>query len=290
MGKRRVTCWPSSTKSFRRLPHFGHEAPAAETTFPAIEVSDRVIAPAELVAIVAAPFLGSFLGVVADRLPAGRSIVAPRSHCESCGTPLKPAAMIPIVSWAALGGRCATCKAPIPVHLPLIEVAALALAVIAALTRDGPSFWAAYVLLLGLLPLAFADWVHMVLPDAVLAFLALAGIAWGFLGGDIGLRDMGLGAVAGGGAFLAIAWGYRLLRRRDGLGLGDVKLMAVAGIWVGWQGLPTVALAAALLALAVESGRALVTRQGLKADSRLAFGPYLCAGLALAWLLGPLNL
>ena len=248
-----------------------------------------VIAPAEWVAIVASPFLGSFLGVVADRLPEGRSIVTPRSHCEACGTTLTPSAMIPIVSWAALGGRCANCHAPIPFHLPLIEAAALAATALAALLLEGAAFFAGYVLLLTLIALAFADARHFVLPDPVLTFLALAGVAWGFLGGTLAPVDMAIGALAGGGTFLAIAAAYRLLRRRDGLGFGDVKLMAVAGLWVGWQGLPTVALAGAFLALLVASATALATRTPLSAGARLAFGPYLCAGIALAWLFGPLR-
>lgn len=243
-----------------------------------------MIGPWEWIAVAAAPFIGSFLGVLADRLPQGRSIVWPRSHCQACGTPLRPAELIPIVSWLALRGRCAHCAAPIPLHLPLIELTALGAALLVALLFDGDRFLAGLFLGACLIPLALADWRLFVLPDPLILTLAAGGIGWNLWSGDVPALDMLIGGAVGGGSFLILAAFYRQVRGREGLGRGDAKLMAAAGLWLGWQGLPVVGLVGSLTALVALMPIALAGRQPLTATTRLPFGTFLCIGIALVWL------
>jgi len=198
--------------------------------------------------------------------------------------------MVPVIGWLALRGRCGACGAPIPGHLLAIELAALAGALIAALLLDGAAFWAGLYLLFCLLALGFADWRHMVLPDPAMAALALGAVAWALIGGAVEAGDMLIGGAAGGGVFWLLAVLYRRLRGREGLGFGDVKLMAAAGLWVGWQGLPGVALIGALATLAAALAPSLLRGQRLDPLARLPFGPALCFALWFVWTVGPIRL
>jgi leader peptidase (prepilin peptidase)/N-methyltransferase len=237
-------------------------------------------------AIILAPFVGSFLGVVIERLPAGRSIVFGRSTCDHCGETLTARDLIPLVSYAARGGRCRCGRVTLSWFHPGIELAALAVALSAALVLSGWLLWASLGLGWSLLTLAANDRREFVLPDILTLPLIPSGlvVAWaidpGLLGGHA------LGALAGFASLALIASAYRRLRGREGLGLGDAKLLAAAGAWLGWQGLPSVVLIAAIAALAL----ALATAFGggkLAWTSRIAFGPHLALAFWLVWLCGP---
>jgi leader peptidase (prepilin peptidase) / N-methyltransferase len=241
-----------------------------------------------LLAAMVAPFLGSFLGVLAFRMPRGMSIVAPRSRCDSCGTPLTVIDLIPVLSWVCLRGRCRHCGAAIDALYPAMELAAVGIALWAYTIFDGWLFWASCGLGWVLLALAAMDLRHMILADWLVIPLGLAGIAVGFAVA-IQPLDHVIGALAGFIVFFTVAIGYRRLRRRDGLGHGDVKLFAAAGAWVTWLGLPTVVLWAvfsAFLTLAV----LMVAGRRLDPSQPFPFGPHLCLGLWLTWLYGPLQL
>jgi leader peptidase (prepilin peptidase)/N-methyltransferase len=243
--------------------------------------------PEAWLALLVSPFVGSFLGVVILRLPADRPIVRGRSACDRCGRTLGPADLIPLASWLWRRGRCACGEARLGVFYPAIELAALAVAGAAAAVLSGWLLWASLLLGWTLLALAAIDLGHYWLPDPLTLPLIPAGLLVAWLLDPARLPEHLIGAAAGFLAFAAIAWAYRQLRRRAGLGLGDAKLLAAAGAWLGWPALPGLVVAAAVLALAVALLRAAFGER-LAAASQIAFGPYLALSFWLFWLYGPL--
>jgi leader peptidase (prepilin peptidase)/N-methyltransferase len=235
---------------------------------------------------VIAPFVGSFAATLAIRLPAGRGVVLGRSFCPDCTHILGLRDLVPLLSWLLSRGACRHCGAKISAFYPVIEISALLIAAWAALVVTGWLLWASCVLGWCLLTLATIDARHMILPDVLTLPLAALGLGVaGLLGGNE-VIDAGIGAVIGFVAFAAVGWLYRVLRGRDGLGLGDAKLLAAAGAWVGWAGLPSVVGIAALMGLAVAVARGCLGGS-LSLTDRLPFGPYLCGAIWLVWLYGP---
>lgn len=255
--------------------------------------------PYWLFPVLAAPFVGSFLGVLIARLPVGGRVVFARSVCQTCDHPLGPADLVPVFSWLASRGRCRHCGAAIGAVTIGVELAALALAVWAATVVSGWLLWASCALGWTLLALSVIDWRHQTLPDQLTLPLLACGLAVAFALHADSLANHAAGAAAGFAAFALIGWTYHRLRGREGLGLGDAKLLAAAGAWVSWTGLPGVVLTAAVTALAVAFARALAGRalagralagRALRADTRLALGPYLALGTWLVWLYGPITI
>jgi leader peptidase (prepilin peptidase) / N-methyltransferase len=239
--------------------------------------------------LLAAPFVGSFLGVVFDRLPAGRPMALGRSRCDACDATLGAKDLVPIASWLWQRGRCAYCRAELGTFYPIIELAALAVAVSAAFVLSGWLLLVSCALGWTLLTLAAIDQRHFLLPDVLTLPLIPAGllVAWAI---DPALVMSHLvGVFAGFASFAAIAFAYRRLRRREGLGLGDAKLLAAAGAWLGWQALPGLVVIAAVCALAIALART-VAGGALSATTKIAFGSYLALAFWLVWLLGPLIL
>lgn len=251
---------------------------------------------------------GSFLNVVVYRVPAGLSVVHPRSRCPKCETPITWWQNVPVLSWALLGGRCHTCKTWISVRYPLVEasMAVLALAVAwpwlpSVLSGDVP-LWQGVTGVLAeqcfvfvLLAIALIDADTFLVPDALSLPMPILGLALAFALGPVrGVtwQQSAAGALAGGGGLLAVQWLYAILTKREGLGTGDVKLMAGIGAFLGVQALPAVLLAAALQGLLFVAGWSLVGRGKLAEDRGLAsirhlampFGPFLALG-AVQWLL-----
>jgi leader peptidase (prepilin peptidase)/N-methyltransferase len=239
--------------------------------------------------LLAAPFVGSFLGVVIDRLPAGRLVLVARSRCDACGTALGATDLVPVASWLRQRGRCAYCRAELSAFYPIIELAALAVALSAAWVLSGWLLPLSCALGWTLLTLAAIDQRHFLLPDVLTLPLIPAGLAVAWAIDPALLVPHAVGAIAGFVAFALIAILYRRLRRREGLGLGDAKLFAAAGAWTGWQALPGLVAVAALCALAVALART-VTGDRLSATTQVAFGGYLALAFWLVWLLGPLIL
>ena len=245
--------------------------------------------PETLFALLVSPLVGSFLGVVILRMPAARPLLLARSVCDQCGRRLGVTDLIPLLSWAWRRGRCACGEARLGVFYPAIELAALAVAAAAAAVLSGWLLWASLALGWTLLALAAIDLSHYWLPDRLSLPLIPAGLVVAWLIDPDTLGDHLIGAVAGFLAFAGIAWAYQRLRRRAGLGLGDAKLLAAAGAWLGWQALPALVVVAAGLALAVALARA-ASGARLAAATRIAFGPYLALALWLFWLYGALVL
>jgi leader peptidase (prepilin peptidase) / N-methyltransferase len=243
--------------------------------------------PEAWLALLVSPFVGSFLGVAVLRLPQGRPVALGRSVCDRCGRPLGAADLIPLASWLWRRGRCACGEARLGLFYPAIELVALAVAASAVPVLGGWLLWVSLALGWTLLALAAIDLGHYWLPDRLTLPLIPAGLLVAWLIDPARLPEHLIGAAAGFFAFAGIAWAYQRLRRRAGLGLGDAKLLAAAGAWLGWPALPGLVVVAAGLALAVALVRAAFGER-LGAATRIAFGPYLAAALWLFWLYGPL--
>jgi leader peptidase (prepilin peptidase) / N-methyltransferase len=237
--------------------------------------------------VIIAPFIGSFLGVLVVRLPRGEPIVWDRSRCDHCGHGLALRDLIPIASWLGLGGRCRYCGEPIARLFVGMEIGSVLIVLWAASAGGAPSLWATSILGFFLAVLAVIDFRDGVLPDLLTLPLIPLGLAVCESIDPSALWQHVIGAAVGFLAFAAIRMGYSQLRKQEGLGLGDAKLLAASGAWVSWQGLPSVVLIATLLTLTI----ILVMRtqgQSITRNQRVPFGPALCLGTWLVWLYGPL--
>lgn len=227
--------------------------------------------------------VGSFLATLTARWPQGRSSLGGRSACDGCGRALTAIELVPLVSFAALGGRCRTCGGSIDRRHPAIEIAAaiVGAAALAVAPNLGGLLGAAFGWTL--LTLAILDAEHFWLPDAMTLPLLAAGLLAGLLTPP-SLADRAIGAAAGYGGLALIAVGYRAARGRTGLGGGDPKLLAAICAWLGWAALPFVLLLAALLGLGAV---ALRTAKGERVarTARVPFGAPLAVAAWVMWLL-----
>lgn len=239
--------------------------------------------------LVAAPFIGSFLGVVIRRLPEGQALVWARSRCDSCGAVLRASELVPLVSWITSRGRCRHCGAWLGSFYPAVELAALVVAAIALLVDDAETAWLDALLGWWLLTLAWIDLRRWILPDALTLPLILAGLLAAVAFDPDTLAERALGVALGYLALRLVAWAYVRLRGREGLGLGDTKLLAAGGAWLGAMALPQVILVAAVSALLAAAALRL-SGTHLRAHSALPFGPFLALAIWALWLFGPLPL
>lgn len=250
-------------------------------------------------AIVGGLVVGSFLNVVIARLPIMMEhawhdacadlhdtgapsrprydLAWPRSHCPACQHTLAWHELIPILSWLRLRGRCAHCGSAIARRYPLVELST-ALLFTACLWRLGPGIpaLAAMGLCATLLALAMIDADTMLLPDNLTLPLLWAGLLlsltpWGFTGPTAAIG----GAALGYGLLWLVATGFKLVTRRDGMGHGDLKLLAALGAWFGWNALPAIILIASLAGVLI--GVVLLLTGKSRRGQPMPFGPYLAA-------------
>ncbi|WP_409020119.1 prepilin peptidase [Brevundimonas vesicularis] len=238
--------------------------------------------------------MGSFMGLVSLRLPRGEDIVVRRSHCGSCEMPLRPWHLVPLLSWVALRGRCASCDRRIPLRYPLFEATAASIGLWGGLHNpDLVSALMTAVLGWNLLLIAVVDGEHFWIPDALTIPLFLSGLVAAVLLHPTDLPQALVtplvGAAAGFTSLWILAFAYKRLRGRDGLGGGDPILFGAIGAWVGWIGLPSVLLYASLSGLSLALARVLLRRKVSGSDA-LPFGVFLAVGAWLTWLYGPLGL
>jgi leader peptidase (prepilin peptidase) / N-methyltransferase len=225
--------------------------------------------------------IGSFLNVVAYRLPRRESLVSPASHCPSCGTPVRLYDNVPVLSWLALRGRCRSCSARISPRYPLVEVGTALLCVGAVLAHsDAAAIALSVALVLVLVPAAAIDLEYRIIPNRLTAAGALAALALGTALDSSGEPQRLLAGAAAGGFLLLAALAYP-----GGMGMGDVKLAGVMGLFLGVAVAP--AILVALLA-GVLAGAAIVARKGARAGRKTAvpFGPFLAFGGVVAVLAG----
>ena len=250
-----------------------------------------------LFAIVGTIF-ASFANVVASRGPRKWQLVPsddkptglayPPSQCETCGHPLATRDLIPIVSYLILRGRCRHCGSRFsPRHL-VVELLGATLGLLIAL-RFGLSAEAGFGALLafGLLTLAVIDAETGFLPDAITWPLVGAGLVVSIAPGGVSFFGSALGAALGGGGLWLISTGYKALRGRDGLGGGDVKLVAAGGAWCGAYALPFILLAASLAGLLFAAAMMLAGRKETALSAELRFGPFLSTAIAVVFFVGP---
>lgn len=238
-------------------------------------------APVVLVSLIVGLAVGSFMTVVVSRVPAGESIVAPRSKCPTCGTQILNRDNVPVVGWLVLGGRCRTCKTRISALYPTIELATALLVAGAFVAYDDPWKAVAVAALLALMPaISVIDIQHRIIPNKLVypslvafpAYLSLAKL----LGADLDLIAMVGGFLLYGGLLFVVAL------VSGGMGMGDVKLAALLGIVFGALGLKYVGVAAGAAVVLGGLGGLLALAMGKGRKAAIPFGPYLAAGAVVA--------
>jgi leader peptidase (prepilin peptidase)/N-methyltransferase len=221
--------------------------------------------------------LGSFFNVVIYRLPNSQSIVKPASRCPSCRTPIAFYDNIPLLSYVLLRGKCRHCGARISLRYPLVE--ALTGTLLLLLFRHygwGLAFLIYSVFVCLLVVVCFIDLDTFLIPDVLSLPGIVVGITTSFFNPQLGWVQSVIGILLGGGVFYLVAWGYQMLRHQEGLGGGDIKLLAMIGAFSGWPGVVFTILAGSLVGTVVGVAVMWKTRQGMTA--RIPFGPFLALG------------
>jgi leader peptidase (prepilin peptidase) / N-methyltransferase len=225
--------------------------------------------------------VGSFLNVVAHRLPRGQSLARPRSRCPQCATQLRAVDNVPVVSWLLLRGRCHHCGAGISPRYPLVELVTAALYVAVVLTQhDAVRIVLGVLLVTALVPITLIDLDLRIIPNRITGPAALAAlVAIAALDVDV-LPEAVIAGAAAGGFFLLAAMLYP-----SGMGMGDVKLAGVLGLYLGRSVAPAVLIA---LVGGVVVGAAVIARKGAREGRRTAvpFGPFLALGGLIAFFCG----
>ncbi len=228
--------------------------------------------------------IGSFLNVVILRLPNDdESIAFPGSHCPQCKQSLHWYDNIPILSYLALRGKCRSCKKPISLQYPLVEfVMAVFAAVLFARFAFSFELILYFMFFAALLVIIFIDIHHQIIPDCI----SLPGIAIGFIGsffnGLVTWQQSALGVALGGGLLYAVAYAYYAVTKREGMGGGDIKLLAMIGAFLGWQSLLYVIFCSSVTGSVV--GLVAMLKQKKGGQTRIPYGPFL-AGAAITYLL-----
>ncbi len=224
--------------------------------------------------------VGSFLNVCICRLPEEKSVVTPPSACPSCGEGIRWYDNIPILSWLLLRARCRHCGEPISWRYPLVE-GVNGLLTLALFAKYGPTlpFLALFILSSSLVAITFIDLDHQIIPDCISLPGILVGFAFSFFLPWSGWFNSLAGILLGGGSLLLVAWGYEKLTGKEGMGGGDIKLLAMMGAFLGWRSVPFIVFAASLVG-SVVGVTAMVIQ---KKDGKLAipFGPFLAFGAML---------
>lgn len=240
--------------------------------------------------------LGSFLNVCIHRLPRGESVVSPPSRCGSCETPIRWYDNIPIVSYLLLRGRCRVCGASFSPRYLIVELTTGLLAV-GAWLQNGPTLRGAclFVFACALLVVTYIDLDHRIIPNRITLPGIVVGLVLAFVAPRSGagltiealdsLEDALLGMLVGGGILWTVAWTYERLTGREGMGGGDIKLLAMIGTFLGWQSVLLSLLLASFLGSVI--GIALMVARGQDTKLAIPFGPFLALGALVALFFGP---
>ena len=235
--------------------------------------------------------VGSFLNVCVARLPKEESIVSPPSHCPLCKTPIAFYDNIPLISYLHLRGRCRSCREKISPRYFVVEFLMAVLAVL-LFSRFGLglAFFVNFVLVAALIVITFIDLDVRIVPDVI----SLPGIAVGLVVSIVNSQwlmvqslllptplSSALGILLGGGVLLLVAWSYQFFTGIEGMGGGDIKLLAMIGAFLGWPSIPVALFFASLIGSIV--GLAFMLKKGVDSKYALPFAPFLCFG-ALVYL------
>ncbi|MBW8887742.1 MAG: prepilin peptidase [Fibrobacteres bacterium] len=230
---------------------------------------------------------GSFFNVVIYRMPRGESVVWPPSKCQSCGYRIPSYLNIPVFAWIFLGGKCKSCRAPISAQYPLIEAltglvaAALAGFFVYALPDSDLDFRIGFsYLVLASIPIFVIDFRHFLIPDMLTYPGIVLGLGISFLPGGIGLMQSLIGAAGAGGLLWFIGFAASLVLKKEAMGLGDVKLVAMTGALFGIKTALFGLIFASVLGCLV--GVPMLWLRRLNESRHIPFGPYICVGTALA--------
>lgn len=238
---------------------------------------------AELFVILIGLAVGSFLNVCIHRLPLKLSLVHPPSRCPRCETPLKPYDNIPVLGYLLLRGRCRSCGMPISVQYPIIEIVTGALFLGAYLLFAPPLLYQRILFGCAMIVLCVIDLEHRILPDVI----TLPGIVIGFVLSFLmppGWLDSILGIVLGGGSLWLIGEAYFRLRHEEGMGFGDVKMLAMIGAFLGWKLMLLTLVLSSFLGSAV--GLTMIVTQRGDMKYALPFGTFLAMGAVVAAVAG----
>jgi leader peptidase (prepilin peptidase)/N-methyltransferase len=224
--------------------------------------------------------VGSFLNVCIYRLPGSLSIIRPRSMCPSCKTQIAFYDNIPILSYLWLRGRCRRCGATISLRYPVVETTA-GLFAVALFNRHGvaPEGFILYAFVAALLVVTFIDLDHQIIPDVITYPGILVGFLSSFVVDHITYKESLMGILLGGGSLFLVASVYYLLTRKEGMGGGDIKLLAMVGAFLGWKAVIFTIFVGSAIGTVVGVAVALRTHGGRK--MAVPFGPFLSLGALL---------
>jgi len=230
--------------------------------------------------------VGSYLNVLIHRMPTGKSTVLPRSSCTYCGGKIRAIDNIPVISFLRLGRKCRLCGAPISWRYPLVEIFTSVLFLL-CLLRFGPSPQAlvAVIFCSLLVVLAGIDFDHFLLLDKITLSGIVVGLALQPFQPAVTFLDAVLGVLVGAGLLILLINFWYWLRGEEGMGLGDVNMLAMIGAFLGWQGVLTTLVLAAVIGAIV--GLLLMAFASLEWRSKLPFGVFLAIGGLLSLFLGP---
>jgi leader peptidase (prepilin peptidase)/N-methyltransferase len=226
--------------------------------------------------------VGSFLNVVVYRLPRGESLATPGSRCPSCGTPIRPHDNLPVLGWLLLGGRCRACGTRISARYPIVEALTAMLAVAVVLVKHSPrDVLLGLVLVAVLIPVALIDLDERIIPNKITLPAAVAAIVIGLALAPSKVPEQLIAGAAAGGFLLVFVLAYP-----RGMGMGDVKLAGVLGLYLGRSVAPAI-LVAVLAGTIV--GTYLIARVGVEQGRKTAipFGPFLAVGGVVGLFAGP---
>lgn len=229
--------------------------------------------------------VGSFLNVLVYRLPRGMSVVRPASRCPACGAAVRGRDNVPVASWLLLGARCRDCRAPIPARYPAVELSNSALWVLCFLRAPSlPDFLAAAVLVSACLALLLIDAEFHLLPDAITLTCLCAGLGLSFFSAVRTPPSALLGAALGSGTLWLVSFVYEKVAGREGMGLGDVKMLGMVGAFLGPSGVVVTVLLASLSGSAI--GLLLIAARRGDMKMALPFGVFLALGALAALFFG----
>jgi leader peptidase (prepilin peptidase)/N-methyltransferase len=224
--------------------------------------------------------VGSFLNVCIFRIPKDESIVFPPSHCQNCDYRIRWYDNIPILSYLLLGGKCRSCKSPISAQYPVVELINALLTMFLFL-KFGPTlvFLVMFLFCSSLVVVTFVDLEHQIIPDVISLPGIVVGFATSFFIPWLGWQNSLYGILLGGGSLMLVAYGYQFLAKKEGMGGGDIKLLAMMGAFLGWRSVPFIIFAASLVGTVIGVTMMLVQKK----DGKLAipFGPFLAFGAIL---------